>query len=248
MPRPVPQPTPDQNIANVSERLQTSAPRAGSASLSRRQLAELRRHSFQTRHDNCYAHAEAAALTAARLRQPNASLLGYKKAIGVSAVYGQANFERCYGNDPTAADVVAQDDIRVDPDSARNAVAHAKKAIDAGYPVLVGVNIAGEGAMTDNYGEIAEHFLVMHSYETNDAGEVVHFRATDNAVCGTVDMTFHVDPSSGKIYRDADPSMPSELTQRAYQVDSVRVWRGLPPDSNAGVGGLTAKERRDCAP
>ncbi len=132
----------------------------------------------------------------------------------------------------------------MDRDSAQNAVAYARKLLDEGYPVLVGVNTSDHGPSPRNHGEITDHFMVLHGYETNTAGEVTRFYGIDNAVSGTVEMTFEVDPTTFKIYRNVDTNMPSSYTQQAYQVDQVRVWRGVAPDDEAGVGALI--KRRDC--
>jgi hypothetical protein len=136
---------------------------------------------------------------------------------------------------------VAQKDIIVDRPSATNAVDYARDLIDSGYPVLVGVNVASSTG-TKNWGEVTDHFLVLHGYETDDdTGKVTAFYGIDNAVSGTVEMTFQVDTATKKISRAADPTMPSAYTQQAYQVDQVRQWRGEAPDSQAGIGALTTR-------
>jgi RHS repeat-associated protein len=209
-------------------------------SLSEKQLAEIRKEGWKEGETtSCFTHARKASVAAAAAEQKGNSLAGSDTAIGVADTYKQQRIlDKWKDKGPEGAAYVAQTDIVVNPAAAKNAVAYAKTLIDKGLPVLVGVNVEGH-KYAGNQGEITDHFMVLHGYETDDAtGAVSRFFGTDNAVSGTVEMTFGVNPATGKISRTYEGSMPSPFTQSAYQVDQMRQWSGVAPSSQAGVGAL----------
>jgi hypothetical protein len=213
--------------------------------LSDEKVKAIAKNSWRGVGDNlaCHQHASKGAIAASKIQAQESKgkvsvLLGATHAIAISAIYGKENIEKAFKGDET---LVTQQDIVVDEESAYNAISYIKKSIDAGLPAMIGVNVAKESQLTFNRGEVTDHFLNIIGYEEID-GKIISFSAIDNAVSNGKEILLYVEQETGKIYKEEDNS--SNYTGYAYQVDQVRLWDTIAPDSNDGVGHLMPESDR----
>ena len=175
----------------------------------------------------------------------SAELLGPEMAIGASAKYTIKAIEEHYGKNSAFA---KQDDIVVDKSAAENMLNSIKTSIDKGLPVLAGVNVEGRRG-TKNWGEVADHFLVITGYQMNEKGDVTNVFALDNATSNKkeMDITFQVDSETKKIFKNKGEGAvgsSDSYQMKAYQVDQVRQWSTNMSNNKAGVGALTDPKKR----
>jgi hypothetical protein len=192
----------------------------------------------------CYKYSETGAINSAKLHNPEAELQPKEQAIAVAKYYGKENIEKHSKNE--GGDRYAkQKDIMVDPESAKNALNYIKTAIDKKLPVVAGVNVSGNTS-TGNLGEVTDHFVVIVGYgESLETGNITKLIGIDPAVSKGWHINFDVDSETGKATKAMDTNIRKDLTARkVYQLDQVRLWKGLEPNSSVGVGAHKKDSKR----
>jgi hypothetical protein len=216
--------------------------------------AIIRRSSYNRTDTNanssCFRYAKDGAIGAVRKKHNNNNLdlLSPENAIAVAKYYGIENIEKqsediYQDNEAEMLKYAMQEDIMVDPESAKNALDYIRMAIDKALPIVAGVNVCYD-IYNKNFGEITDHFVVIIGYESED-GEITKLTAIDPGQSRGLKIVFDVDSKTGKASKEGD-CLAEHTVDKPYQIDHVRVWNCLGPKSQVGVGAqMTGSPRRN---
>lgn len=114
-----------------------------------------------------------------------------------------------------------QSDIEVSATAGRIAIDYIKTSLDEQRAVVVGVNVAGHGGGSYPNQPVTDHFLIITGYRTDARGNPVALIGIDNAVSGTANVEFQIEPDTLKITKHAEPLRKDYLSS-AYQLSEVR--------------------------
>lgn len=126
--------------------------------------------------------------------------------------------------------------ITTDADASRLALDMIRQHIDSGRAVVAGVNEPANTSVVDRRRQpVTDHFVAIHGYETDAQGKITTLLARDNAVAGTAEVRFAVNPD-GSIAKPAEPDRAEAYLRQEYQLSEVRFHTSLP---HTGAGAPT---------
>lgn len=115
----------------------------------------------------------------------------------------------------------AEGRLATDPTQARLGREYIDKALDAGFPVVVGASYEDDSY---NHDRLTEHFVTIHKRGYDDAGRLFYdFR--DPGAQGKTGRLY-VDATTGKLFKQGDLK-GGYVENLDYEITQVRTYKGL---------------------
>ncbi len=114
--------------------------------------------------------------------------------------------------------------VAVDETQAAIARAYIDKALDAGYPPLVGVSYHDYKRNAGNDDQLTEHWLSIYSRGYDDKGRLF-YEYKDPGDGGNTGR-FYVDKDTGKLFKEGDRK-GKYVGHKDFQMTQVRTYKGL---------------------
>lgn len=128
------------------------------------------------------------------------------------------------GPDQTIQVAYAEDKkgrLAVDPTQARIAREYIDKALDAGYPVLVGASYSDKNY---NHDKMTDHFVTINRRGHDDQGRL--FYEFKDPGDGGRTGRLYVDKDTGKLFKEGDKK-GGYVANADYEVTQVRTYQGI---------------------
>ncbi len=111
--------------------------------------------------------------------------------------------------------------VAVDPNQAKLGLAYIDKALDAGYPALVGASYKDASY---NHDKMTDHFVTINKRGTDEKGRL-YYEYKDPGDGGRTGRLY-VDKDSGKLFKEGDKKT-GYVGSADYEFTQVRTYKGL---------------------